>query len=308
MNRLMTVVMYHYVRNFSRTRFPGIKGLDIRQFKAQVAYFQKNYTFVSYDHVRDHIYNGVDLPEKPILLTFDDGYSDHYQYVFPVLDELKIKACFFPPAQAVLEHKLLDVNKIHFTLASTEDHAALLKDAFDLVEDEEGVDVEAIRKEYFTPNRYDGPEVNCFKRMFQKALPETLRERVLSKIFEKYVTKDERAFAEELYLSVDQLKTMLRHGMTIGSHGDSHCWMDTLSKEDQEKEIIRSLDFLTSLGVKSKDWSICYPYGAHNQSLRNLVEKHGGTIGFTTVPQLSLLSRDEALTLARLDTNDFPKD
>ena len=51
-------------------------------------------------------------------LTFDDGYSDHFLNVFPLLEKRGIKGCFFPPAQAVLEHRVLDVNKIQFVLAS----------------------------------------------------------------------------------------------------------------------------------------------------------------------------------------------
>ena len=50
------------------------------------------------------------------MLTFDDGFIDHYKYVFPHLLEKKIKACFYPPIQVIKNKTVLDVNKIHFIL------------------------------------------------------------------------------------------------------------------------------------------------------------------------------------------------
>ena len=54
--------------------------------------------------------------KKPLLLlSFDDGYIDHYKYVVPTLVKNKIKGCFYPPIN-IFKGKLLNVNKIHFIL------------------------------------------------------------------------------------------------------------------------------------------------------------------------------------------------
>ena len=53
-----------------------------------------------------------------MLLTFDDGYIDHFTYVFPVLKEYKMQGSFFVPGKTFTENCLLDVNKIHYLLAS----------------------------------------------------------------------------------------------------------------------------------------------------------------------------------------------
>ena len=34
------------------------------------------------------------LPENSMILSFDDGYKDHKDYVFPVLEKNKLKAIF----------------------------------------------------------------------------------------------------------------------------------------------------------------------------------------------------------------------
>lgn len=37
--------------------------------------------------------SGEDLPEKPILITFDDGYRSNYRLLYPILQEYGVKAC-----------------------------------------------------------------------------------------------------------------------------------------------------------------------------------------------------------------------
>src|SRR5687768_2307037 len=112
MNRKsVTVVMYHYVRELKKSRFPNIRGLDYKLFKEQIRYMKRHFNFISAEDLTAVLDEDQSLPENPILLTFDDGYTDHYAYVFPVLHENGIKGCFYPPVMAVRERKLLDVNK-----------------------------------------------------------------------------------------------------------------------------------------------------------------------------------------------------
>ena len=75
--------MYHYVRDLKHSSFPGIKGLSIESFKNQIEYLNKHYTFVTMQQCIDTVYfNSDDFPEDAVLLTFDDGYTDHYTNVF----------------------------------------------------------------------------------------------------------------------------------------------------------------------------------------------------------------------------------
>ena len=131
MNRNVTIVMYHYVRDLKRSRFPAIKGLSIERFCYQLDYIEAHYTPIAVAELLEALApEGHDLPPNPILLTFDDGYSDHFTNVFPRLDARGIQGCFFPPAQAILEHKVLDVNKIQFVLATVPDAGILLDQVF----------------------------------------------------------------------------------------------------------------------------------------------------------------------------------
>ena len=127
MNNL-TIVMYHYVRDLKNSRYPDIKGLDINLFKEQINYMRKHYHIITMEEVIYSIENQVKIPEKSVLLTFDDAYLDHYTNVFPILDKYKLQGSFYVPSKAITEHTVLDVNKIRFILASTENKSSIVAD------------------------------------------------------------------------------------------------------------------------------------------------------------------------------------
>ena len=311
MNRLVTIVMYHYVRDLERTRFPAIKGLSVDSFRRQLDYIQGHYSPITVETLRGALRSADQaLPPNSILLTFDDGYSDHFTDVFPQLDARGIQGCFFPPAQAILEHKVLDVNKIHFVLASGRDPNQLLERVMEAVA-ETAPDCPLQSKEFYLQklggnHRYDSREVVTLKRLLQREFPEPIRHAVVQSLFAEFVTSDEETFACELYLSLDQIACMRRHGMHFGSHGYTHAWLDQLSPEAQAVEVNRSLDFLQMLGIGNDEWTICYPYGGFNDSLLQILRARQCQFGFTVEARVADLDADDRLALPRVDTNDLP--
>jgi peptidoglycan/xylan/chitin deacetylase (PgdA/CDA1 family) len=250
------------------------------------------------------------LPRNAVLLTFDDGYADHFLNVFPFLEERGLKACFFPPGQCVLEHRVLDVNKIQFVLASFPNTWILLDEVFDALGEfrsEYGLKSrEAYLLSITEKHRYDSREVTIFKRLLQRELPEMVRTEIVRRLFAEHVTADEEAFACELYMSIDQIADLHRSGMHVGSHGYSHSWLNHISSECQAVEIDRSLDFLRRVGVGTENWTMCYPFGGFNDSLIEALRIRHCRAGFTVEPRVADLNVDGRLTLPRIDTNDLP--
>ena len=303
--------MYHYVRDLKRSRFPAIRGLSIERFSRQLDYIQARHTPISVETLMRAVQTrGKDLPPNPILLTFDDGYSDHFVNVFPLLDERHIQACFFPPAQAVLNHSVLDVNKIHFILAAVPDPTTLLDEVFSSLAEFRSEHRLKTRDVYLEElagdHRYDSSEVTVLKRLLQRELPEPVRVEIVKRLFARYVTADEAAFACELYMSVDQIACLRRHGMHIGSHGYTHRWLNHDTPEAQAVEVDQSLEFLQKLGVGKDEWTMCYPYGGLNDSLLEILGDRRCRLGFTVEARIADLEVDNPLTLPRLDTNDLP--
>jgi len=308
--RNITIVMYHYVRDLEHSRFPAIKGISVERFRRQLDHIQSQYTPVTAEDLLEALSSPKkNLPSNAILLTFDDAYIDHFATVFPLLDARGIKGCFFPPAQAILEHKVLDVNKIQFTLATVPDAGALLDQVFAMLAEFPPEHELKTREAYLssTPeHRYDTREVTLLKRLLQHELPEPVRVEIVRRLFAERVTKDEAAFACELYMSMDQIACLRRHGMHVGSHGYSHTWLNHISLEAQAVEIDRSLDFLEKLNVRKDNWTVCYPYGGFNDSLLQLLRDRECRLGFTVEARVADLDADNRLTLPRLDTNDLP--
>lgn len=112
------ISMYHYTRDLVHSRYPEIKGMNTTLFRQQIEYMKNNFNFVTMEQVIDAVEGKAELPEKALLLTFDDGYIDNYTVAFPVLEEFNVQGSFFIPGKTFVTHQLLDVNKIHYILAN----------------------------------------------------------------------------------------------------------------------------------------------------------------------------------------------
>ena len=192
MQKRCSIIMYHYVRELQYTRYPEIKGLKVSQFKAQLDYLQKYYQFVTMNDLIASIYEDKSLPNNAALLTFDDAYSDHYNNVFPILNERNIQGCFFPPVKAIIQHEVLDVNKIHFILASVKNIQELVDDVFYCMDKYKDLYQLKMNQYYFdklaVANRFDCKEIIFVKRLLQVELEETLRHKITNELFVKSLT------------------------------------------------------------------------------------------------------------------------
>ncbi len=308
----LTIVMYHYVRQLKHSMFPDIKGLETDLFKEQVAYIKKHYHVISAYELMDAIESGSCLPPNALLLTFDDGYIDHFTEVFPVLKKEKLPGCFFPPVEPILENKVLDVNKIHFIIASTPEKNLLVEYIFQALDEYRNVfhleSNDFYWKKCGAPNRFDSAETIFVKRMLQRDLPKELRNILADWLFKKFVSVDGETFSRELYMSLEQVAHLQSNGMYIGSHGYEHCWLNSISVDAQRREIDLSLQFLEKVGSDTERWIMCYPCGGYDKSLLSILKEKNCTAGFSTEVDIADLETDDPLTLPRLDANDLPKD
>jgi peptidoglycan/xylan/chitin deacetylase (PgdA/CDA1 family) len=310
-SRDLTIVVYHYVRPLAQSRYPGIKGLEVREFKEQLWYLTRNYQPVTVQAVVHSIRTGEALPPRAVLLTFDDGYRDHYLNVFPLLHDLGIQGAFFPPVSAARDGKLLDVNRIHFILASARQPQEVKDDLdaqVDRYRDEFQLpSAQEYWSQYGQPNRFDPAEIMYIKRMLQHGLPESLRQRITRELFSKYVAREEAEFARELYMDAAQLSRMQTEGMYVGSHGVSHGWLNKMSPAEQIAEIEGSLGFLREICSPVDDyWVMCFPNGGWDQTLLVELRNRKCSFGLTTEAAVANLDRGDPLLLPRLDTNDLP--
>jgi peptidoglycan/xylan/chitin deacetylase (PgdA/CDA1 family) len=90
----MRVLMYH---KFSTDRSDFLT-VTTHQFRDHLAVLKhKGYQYISLSQWLRHIFEGVPLPKRPILLTFDDAYLSQLTCAYPLLREFGAKATVFVP-------------------------------------------------------------------------------------------------------------------------------------------------------------------------------------------------------------------
>lgn len=65
-------------------------------FDAQMRFLAENgYHAVTTQELINYVYHGGTLPDKPVLISFDDGYQNNYDYAWPILREHGLKATIY---------------------------------------------------------------------------------------------------------------------------------------------------------------------------------------------------------------------
>lgn len=306
----LRIIMYHYVRDLKNSRYPEIKGLDYELFRSQLEFLKDNFHVVTMEEVIE-AWNSADkkLPENAVLLTFDDGYIDNFTMVYPLLHEYRMQGSFFIPGKSFAEGKLLDVNKIHFILASA-DIDCLVQDIFAYLDEyrskTEGIPSnDELFEKYAVAGRYDNKETIFVKRILQTAIPEDIRNIVSSQLFEKYVGVPEKVFAGELYMNRDQIRCMKQDGMFIGVHGYDHYWLGNLSPDEMKRDIDKALETMDEF-IDRDNWVLNYPYGSYSQDVLDYIADKGCRLGMTIQVEVADSSVHNRYLLPRLNCNDFP--
>ena len=65
-------------------------------FEQQLQFFQSNgYQSISFADLADCLEYGAPLPERPVILSFDDGWENQYQHAFPLLQKYGFTGTFY---------------------------------------------------------------------------------------------------------------------------------------------------------------------------------------------------------------------
>lgn len=288
----------------AETDYPDIKGRKTEEFASQLDYILKNYTLISLKDYVDCINNGKKNPEGSCILTFDDGFKDHYLNVFPILRKKKVAGCFFPVTQPLTEATVPPVHQVHFLLAKlgsrvfSNEFNEILESNFAQHCDDFHIDEKATKTDKY---KWDDKDIMAANLKYNVSImPSDLKTKVLNRIFNKHFN-DQEEFCQNLYMNFDEMKEMLSQGMSFGGHTHSHPMLSKLSKEEQAKEISDSKEILESgLGTTIDFFS--YPYGNYNETTIKVLSEQGFSCALTTDFDVNK-GRVNVFALKRLDTN-----
>lgn len=182
--------------------------------------------------------------EKLIALTFDDGYSDNFDFGLVSLQKFKATATFFPVVNPCKDNLVLPLD-IYYQCV---DEMALN---------------ETERAEYITGQT---------KKNFYWAEPD--KQMALLKQLFKELPESNRVN----YMSAEKLKELAENGFEIGSHGMTHSLMiaDYMNEEKALNELQKSKHWLEAVTGKPVT-AYCFPAGRYNAQMIELAKQVGYT-------------------------------
>jgi peptidoglycan/xylan/chitin deacetylase (PgdA/CDA1 family) len=92
------ILMFHYVGPLPANADAVRRDLTVSpaRFEEYLRYLQEaGFHSASLRDLYFYLVAGRPLPDRPVILTFDDGYRDNYEYAFPLLQQYGFKAAFF---------------------------------------------------------------------------------------------------------------------------------------------------------------------------------------------------------------------
>jgi len=304
----LKAIMYHYVRP-DREDLPNFRHLHVEDFCRQLDYFEATSGFADRDAFIA-AFSGEEMPDG-VILTFDDGFADHHDYVLHELEARRLWGIFYIPTAPLDSGEMLSVHRIHMLLGRhpASEVARKLKELL-----EEGM-IEDDKREEFQERTYmwqqNPDDVLYVKRTLNYFLNPVWRKPLLDSMMKHFFGGEEMELARELYMTPDQIRALHDAGMIIGSHTCTHPVMSHLDKKNQEEEIRGAFGFLEGFLGPLKVRTFCYPYGGYHsftQETEELLEENGCLFSFNVEPRdmttQDILSRPQALP--RYDCNMFP--
>ena len=298
----MINIMYHYIRPHDK-EYPNFNYLDFDVFKRQLDFFEKKFGFLSKEEYIEAVKSKHNA--DGVVLSFDDGFIDHYQYAAQELKDRNLWGVFYIPTGALKKNtELLGVHRVHF-LDGKYGASKILKESLNLIdinmlEDEM---IKEFDKEIYQFSDYENNSKEL-RRLFNYYLKYGHRDEILDILMSQYFNETE--LHNHTYLNVDQIREMSNQGNLIGSHTENHKVLSRLTYEEQLYEIRSSFNYLSEI-CELEYKTFCYPYGyrsSYNNDTLKILEEEAidEAVIFDNRHQDDIRDKYQ---LSRIDCNNF---
>jgi len=173
----LPIIMYHHIS--PKYRLSNDFTITDKQFENDLKYLKENgYESVSMQQVIDYNEKGKKLPEKPIMITFDDGFQSFYTYAYPLLQKYQTKAVLSITGKYIDKYSNVDDHNVDYAYLTWSEVTELSKSklveignhTYDMHEDSK-------KRRGCRINRYENPE--SYKQILTEDLS-TLQDEVKS--------------------------------------------------------------------------------------------------------------------------------
>jgi peptidoglycan/xylan/chitin deacetylase (PgdA/CDA1 family) len=299
---MLNIIMYHYVRDLPRTKYPQIKGMRLDDFREQVRDLSEQFEMPPVEACISYLRGEYHPKRELCLLTFDDGLKEHYREVTPILQEHGVPGVFHLITACTEEKAVVPVHMNHFLMAAL-DFDTYRSELTNYIGTGPDVDIALARKTY----PWDTAEVAAFKYFFNFVVSSEARDSAVKVLFERYIGP-EREFAEELYINWDEAREMQKAGMTLGGHTHMHRPLSSLGTVELNADLERCTSLLRKELHAQELWPFCYPYGKSKSYTAETVaalKRLGYDYAFTTESAQNLPGTD-LFSISRVDCKKAP--
>jgi|GEM_PF-4326152 len=205
------------------------------------------------EEIYNHITHRRPLTRRSFAVTFDDGYSDFYEVVWPLLRSLNIKPILFISTEAVTSRKLWWWDQIAYIVKHSPLRTWTWEGRKFHLPEESGKLILSLQRSYKTDVDFGNS-----KSMI------TLATQLGVTLFAEKNDSDQ-------ILTWDQIRILISEGVTVGAHSHRHDIFSKMTLEDQRQDLEQCLSILMQqLGVRPK--SLAWPVGGYPHFTSGSVE------------------------------------
>lgn len=261
----LVVLLYHGVRSSGREEQIDNLHVPVEKFRRQMHWLRRKFTPVTLDEAIAGLEGRAPLPDRPVLVTFDDAYRNNLNVAAPILSELGIPAVLFVPVKFVGADEMYWNEELEARILATSARAVKVPLS--------GGQWLWLRNLEERRGTY-----GALSSLLKASTPEC-RDRIWADLQEQLSGGDPGA-AHEHRLNWDELHQLKRCGFAIGSHSVSHALLRGLAGNEVAEELERSKSELEErLGTPIA--AFAYPNGDWDPEVRQSVERAGYRCAFT---------------------------
>jgi peptidoglycan/xylan/chitin deacetylase (PgdA/CDA1 family) len=222
------ILRYHSISDHRDQNFryvtPSI-AVSPRVFESHIAFLSSRYAIISLDDVGAWINGAISLQRQSVVITFDDGYRDNYRYAYPILKKYGATATFYVVTDAIGNAHPLWTSELRDIVYRARQRQVTL---YSIASTPIDLSNDAAKKQF----------TQTIARIM-RCSGKKIREEIFREMREK-LTGEKDGFLYDMMMSWDELRTMKRGGMRIGSHTMSHPLLPEISREEAAIEIAGS--------------------------------------------------------------------
>ena len=261
----LTVLMFHRVLPAGSDALAQSErefAFSVEGFARTLDFVARHYHVVSLAQVKAAIDGQGQLPDCPLLITFDDGWRDTVAFAMPELKKRGLPALLFLATEVMeLPQPRWWQDAAVAVLANPQTAPRLLQAL--------GMPAEAATQPGFS------------QRVAARlaGLPEAQRREVIRQADPRVLQQiDARQMVD-----ADDLRQWTDNGFELGGHGHSHS--PIAYANDPRAEVLNCRSHLRALGLE--DLSLSYPHGVKNDASRELLKEAGFEVVFDSNPCLA---------------------